>query len=201
MMNLHQSTFKPLFEYIELKSSIQLSEEDKKRIMDGYKIKHLRKRQFLLQEGDVCKYMAFIVRGAGIMYAVNDNGQDNVIRFAVESWWLGDFESYNFNTPSAYHIEMTEDSDVLLVSRETSNELSKEVPAVAQMIKEIDRKGTIATQKRILSSISLSAEERYDRLLKTYPEFIRRFPQTSIASYLGMSPETLSRIRKTLLRK
>lgn len=135
------------------------------------------------------------------MYSVNDKGQEHVIRFAIESWWMGDYESYNFLTPSLYHIEMLEDSDVLLVANEQMQELMKSVPAIDLMIKEIDRKGAVATQKRIHSSISLSAEERYDNFVKTYPDFLRRFPQSMIASYLGISPETLSRIRKNLLFK
>lgn len=196
-----EDPFEALFNYIESKSSMQISDEEKKLIRSAFKIKHLRKRQYLLQEGDVCKYMAFIVNGSGRMYMVNDNGQENVIRFAIESWWLGDYESYNLNSPSAYNIEMTEDSNVLLVSHDQMEELNNSVPAIARMIKDIDRNSTIATQKRIQSAISLGAEERYDQLVKTYPEFIRRFPQTMIASYLGISPETLSRIRKSLLKK
>jgi len=193
--------FEAIFNYIKSKSSMEISEEEIKLIRSAFKMKHLRKRQYLLQEGDVCKYMAFIVNGAGRMYMVNENGQENVIRFAIESWWLGDYESYNLNSPSTYNIEMTEDSDVLLIGHEHMEKLTKSVPAVAGMTKDIDRKGTIATQKRIQSAISLGAEERYEQLVKTYPEFIRRFPQVMIASYLGISPETLSRIRKNLLKK
>ncbi|WP_345954793.1 Crp/Fnr family transcriptional regulator [Mucilaginibacter sp. PAMB04168] len=190
-----------LFHYIESKSHLTLSNNEKQLIQAAFKLKHLRKRQYLLQEGDVCKYMAFIVKGAGRMYAVKENGQEYVIRFAIESWWLGDYESYNLQTASLYNIEMTEDSDVLLVMREQIQEVAAAVQAVGLMIKEIDQKGAIATQKRIHSAISLSAEERYDVLSKSYPDFLKRFPQSMIASYLGISPETLSRIRKNLLFK
>jgi CRP/FNR family transcriptional regulator, anaerobic regulatory protein len=191
----------PLFEYIESKSLHSLSEQEKQQIQKAFKARHLRKRQYLLQEGDVCRYMAFIIKGAGRMYSVKGNNQETIIRLAVESWWLGDYESYNFQTPSLYNIEMTEDSDVLLVTHDNIQDLAKNVPAVDLMIREIDRKGAIATQKRIHSSISLDAEERYEEIVKTYPEFIRRFPQSMIASYLGISPETLSRIRKKAMHK
>ncbi|WP_240543677.1 Crp/Fnr family transcriptional regulator [Spirosoma foliorum] len=186
----------PLFDYIESKSSLILSDSEKELIKKTFKERHVRKRQYLLQEGDVCKYMAFIVNGAGRMYTIKENSQESIIRLAIESWWLGDYESYNLQTPSLYNIDMTEDSDVLLVTNEGLQELLNVVPAIDRMIREIDRKGTIATQKRLQSSISLDAEERYELLVKTYPEFIRRFPQSMIASYLGISPETLSRIRK-----
>ncbi|MCE7065115.1 Crp/Fnr family transcriptional regulator [Dyadobacter sp. CY326] len=190
-----------LFEYIESKSLLKLSDPEKEEIQKAFKAKHLRKRQYLLQEGDVCKHMAFIIKGAGRMYAVKENSQETVIRLAIESWWLGDYESYNLQTPSCYNIEMTEDSDVLLITHESMQDLSKTVPAFDLMIREIDRKATIATQKRIHSSISLDAEERYGQIAKTYPDFIRRFPQSMIASYLGISAETLSRIRKKTLYK
>jgi CRP-like cAMP-binding protein len=185
-----------LSQYIESKSNLSLNDNEKQLIQAAFKLKHLRKRQYLLQEGDICKYMAFIVKGAGKMYSVNTNGDEHIIRFAIESWWLGDYESYNLQTASLYNIEMTEDSDVLLITHDQIKNLAKAVPAVDLMIKEIDKKGAIATQKRIHSAISLNAEERYDALSKSYPEFIKRFPQSMIASYLGISPETLSRIKK-----
>lgn len=189
-------TYTALFEYIESKSVLNLNDSEQEQIKKAFKERHLRKRQYLLQEGDVCKYMAFIVKGAGRMYAIKGNSQETIIRLAIESWWLGDYESYNLKTPSLYYIEMTEDSDVLLITYENMQDLIKTIPAVDLMVKEIDRKGTIATQKRIHSSISLDAEERYEQIAKTYPDFIKRFPQSMIASYLGISAETLSRIRK-----
>jgi len=193
--------YTPLFEYIELKSSMTLSCLEKDLIRNAFKARHLRKRQYLLQEGEVCKYMAYITKGAGRMYGIKGNSQESIVRLAIESWWLGDYESYNMQTPSLYYIEMTEDSDVLLITSENMQDLTKTVPAFDQMVREIDRKGTIATQKRIHSAISLDAEERYEQMTRTYPDFVRRFPQSMIASYLGISAETLSRIRKKTMYK
>lgn len=193
--------YTPLFEYIESKSSLKLSDLERDHIQKAFKARHLRKRQYILQEGDVCKHMAFIAKGAGRMYAINENSQEKIIRLAIEWWWLGDYESYTLQTPSLYYIEMTEDSDVLLITRESMQDLIRSVPAFDLMVREIDRKGTIAAQKRIHSSISLDAEERYEQIAKTYPDFIRRFPQSMIASYLGISAETLSRIRKKKMYK
>ncbi|WP_194698878.1 Crp/Fnr family transcriptional regulator [Chryseobacterium caseinilyticum] len=193
--------FEPLFIYIESKSALTLSDEEKILIQNTFRSKHLRKKQYLLEEGDVCKYMSFIVKGSGRMYSVNEKGQEHTIRFAVENWWLGDYESYNFHTVSLYNIEVLEDSEVLMIGQNKLQELRVAIPAIDVMVKEIDKKGIAATQKRIHSSISLSAEERYDNLIKSYPEFLSRFPQNMIASYLGISPETLSRIRKNMLKK
>lgn len=192
-------SFEPLFQYIEQRSSLYLVDEEKILIQSAFRGKHLRKRQYLLQEGDVCINMAFVVSGSGRMFAVNIKGQESIIRFAIENWWLGDYESYNFGTPSLYNIEMLEDSDILVITKDQMQKLMNEVPAVKEMIRKIDSNAVVATQKRIHSSISLSAEERYDNLVKTYPDFLRRFPLSMIACYLGISPETLSRIRKNLL--
>lgn len=193
--------YEPLYDYIETKSGVSLSLEEKQHIQSFFKPKHLRKRQYLLQEGDICKNMSFVIKGAGRMFGVTDKGQEYTMRFAIENWWLGDFESYNYGTPSSHNIEMIEDSDVLQISKNDLQELALLVPAFDSMLKEIDKKGVVATQKRIYSSISLSAEERYDAFIKSYPEMLTRFPLVMIASYLGISPETLSRIRKNLLNR
>lgn len=190
-----------LFLYIQSKSGLELSDADKELVTAVFIPKHLRKRQYLLQEGDICKYLAFIVKGAGRVFAVNSSGQENIFRFAVENWWLGDYESYTCSTPSIYNIEMLEDSDVLMITLEHLEELKQTVKAIDVMVREIEKNGVVATQRRIHSAISLNAEERYTNLLKTYPIFLERFPQAMIASYLGITAETLSRIRKNLLKK
>lgn len=169
-------SFEPLFKYIESKSALVLSEDDKTHIQNAFKPKTLRKRQYLLQEGDLCKSMSFFVKGSGFMYSVNDKGQYHILRFAIENWWIGDYESYNFQSPSVYNIEVFEDSQVLMIDYTQLQELISKIPAVDVMVKEIDKKGIAATQKRIHHSISLSAEERYDNLLKSNPDFINRFP-------------------------
>lgn len=162
-------SFEPFFSYVESKSALILNAQEKELLESAFKAKHLRKRQYLLQEGDICRYMSFIVKGSGRMYSVNDKGQEHIIRFAIESWWLGDYESYNFNTPSRYNIEVLEDSEVLMIEHGQMQKLADSIPAIDLMIREIDRKGTVATQKRIHSAISEGAEERYDHLVKNYP--------------------------------
>jgi CRP-like cAMP-binding protein len=192
--------FIALFDYIERKSSVTLSEDDRNLIMTKLKPKKLRKRQFFLQEGDVCKYMGFIVKGATRMFAVDEKGHEHILHFGLEEWWVGDYESFYLLTPSKYYVEALEDVDMILITNEQLHDLARTVPAIAAMVESLNRGATIANNKRMHAAISLTAEERYEDLARTYPHFFQRFPQNMIASYLGISPETLSRIRKMAVK-
>jgi CRP-like cAMP-binding protein len=165
-------------------------------IQENFKLKKLRKKQYYLQEGDVSKYIGFLIKGAMRMYSVDQKGHEHIVRFGVENWWMGDYESFNMLTPTKYNVDAVEDSELLMISNPQIQHLTDQIPAVAEMIKMLDRRANIATQNRIHAAISLTAEERYQHLQDAYPAFIQRFPQNMIASYLGISPETLSRIRK-----
>ena len=188
-------------QYITDYSSLTVSEEDFKLIQAAFKPKKLRKRQYLLQEGDLCKHLSFITKGALRQYTVDDKGIEHIIRFGIERWWMADYESFIAHTPSKYNIDTLEDAEVLQITNENMEELKKAVPAINEMVETMNRRSYVSNQKRIHSSISNTAENRYTDLMNTYPEFLQRFPQNMIASYLGISPETLSRIRKQITSK
>ncbi|MDN5288835.1 MAG: cyclic nucleotide-binding protein [Mucilaginibacter sp.] len=190
-----------LIQYITDYSSVILSDEESTLIQEAFKPKKLRKRQYLLQEGDICKYLSFITKGALRQYTVDDKGVEHIVRFGIERWWVADYEAFINQTPSKYHIDAVEDSELLQITNERLEELKRQVPAIVVMIKKMDQRSYISHQKRIHSAISHTAEDRYTDLLNTYPELIQRFPQNMIASYLGISPETLSRIRKQMTLK
>ena len=190
-----------LFQYIETRSNLRLTEEEQTIIEAKFHHKKLRRKQYFLQEGDVCKQIAFIVKGAARMYSIDEKGHEHIVRFGLETWWLGDHESFNLLTPSRFHIEMLEDTDLLVITTMNAHELRDQVKGFDLTIKAMDKQLAIATQKRIHAAISLTAEERYEDLVKTYPQFLQRFPQNMVASYLGVSPETLSRMRKNLAGK
>src|SRR5690606_25132878 len=130
-----------------------------------------------------------------------EKGHEHIVRFAVETWRIGDLESFNQLTPSRYHIEMLEDTDLLLISNQHHQELTDQRPVSARTVSIQNNRTHAATQKRIHAAISMTAEERYEDFLKTHPQFIQRFPQNMIASYLGISPETLSRIRNNTRKR
>jgi CRP-like cAMP-binding protein len=162
--------------------------------------KKFRRRQYFLQEGDICRYTSFILRGAMRQYQVDEKGEEHIINLFIENWWASDRESLMNQTPSAYFIDACEDTEVLLAKKFDLSNLVDRIPALTEWTRKLDANSAIASQRRITAAISLSAEERYYDLEKTHPEFLQRFPQHSIASYLGITRETLSRIRSRAVK-
>ena len=191
---MHES----LIKYINSYATTPLTDSEVELIKDTFVPKKIRKKQYLLQEGEVCKYAAFIVKGAMRQYSVDDKGVEHIVRLLIENWWAVDRESFVMLTPSVYNIDAWEDTDALLITKADMNLLDK-IPAVIQMTRKLDDNHAFAYQKRLNAYISLSAEQRYEDFAKQYPEFLQRFPQHIIASYLGISRETLSRLRKHLV--
>jgi CRP-like cAMP-binding protein len=190
-----------LFDHIELKSGQKLTDDERNVILTTFHQKRIRKRQYFLREGDVCKYIGFIVKGSARMFTVDEKGHEHIIRFGLESWWISDHESLVNLTPSPYYIEMVEDSELLTISLPDARELRHKSRCFNLTLSVLDRSQAIAMQKRIHAAIGMTAEEKYFDLSATYPEFLERFPVSMIASYLGLSPETISRIRKNAIHK
>ncbi|MFT3846567.1 MAG: Crp/Fnr family transcriptional regulator [Lacibacter sp.] len=162
--------------------------------------KKIRKKQFLLQEGDVCNKMAFVEKGSLYSYSTDVKGTQRVIQFAFEGWWISDLYSFFTKEPSSLHIEALEDSELLLLDHEQHEYLLKNVPQYETYTRMILQNAYVALQRRIEGTIGLTAEEKYSRFLSQYPTCLNRVPQHLIASYLGITPETLSRIRKQMAR-
>ncbi|HEV8506444.1 MAG TPA: Crp/Fnr family transcriptional regulator [Chitinophagaceae bacterium] len=190
-----------LLKYFNSYTTLPVSEGELESIEAVFTPKKFRKRQFFLQEGEVCKYSAFIVKGAMRQFRVDDKGEEHIIRLFIENWWASDRESLIKETPSVYFIDAWEDTEALLVARDALTDLVARTPALSQWLRNLDANFAIASQRRLNAAISLSAEERFRDLEKSYPEFLQRFPQHIIASYLGINSETLSRIRRRGVKK
>jgi CRP-like cAMP-binding protein len=188
-----------LFQHIQEK--VSLSDLDKKAIETFFIPKKLRKRQYLLQEGDVCKHLTFIAKGLLRTYNVDDKGDEHMSVFGWEGWWLSDFNSFLSGEPAVFNIDAIEDSELLLISRENYEALTLAVPVMDRYFRILYQNSIVTKERRLMSSITHSAEEKYVKLAKSNPKMIERVPQNLIASYLGIAPETLSRIKKNLAMK
>ncbi|MFL9830659.1 Crp/Fnr family transcriptional regulator [Flavobacterium sp. ST-87] len=188
--------FDKLFQKLEEK--IQLSEKDKKRIASFFEIKKLRKKELLLQEADYCKNLAFVATGVLKSYSVDDKGQKHISLLAWEGWWVSDFKSFICEEKAILSIDAIEDSEVLLLSRSNYEKLLIEVPAMERYFRILYQNSLITKDRRLISSNTYTAEEKYLQLIKMYPFISQRIPQNLIASYLGITTETISRIKKNL---
>lgn len=177
---------------------IQLSEEEFQNCVKYFIPKKIRKHQFLLNEGDVCKYLAYVTKGCLCQYTVDAKGEEHVVEIAIEDWWIADLYSFLTGEPGAYTIEALEDSEVLLLDRSSHEKLCDAYPKFDRFFRLLLQNNYIATHRRITCSLSLSAEEQYLALIKQYPDIVQRVPLGKIASYLGITPQSLSRIRKDL---
>lgn len=181
-----------------VKRRIDLTDQEFERCTTYFIPKKLRKNQFLLHAGDVCKYTAYVVKGCLRQYSVDDKGEEHVAQFAVEDWWISDMYSVLSGQPATYDIDALEDSELLLLSREMQEKLCTDIPIFDRFFRRLLEANFIAKERRIIASISLSAEEQYLRLEQSIPTIFNRVPQNQIASYLGITPQSLSRIRREL---
>jgi CRP-like cAMP-binding protein len=175
---------------------VQLTAEEKELAKTFFLPKRLRKRQYLLQEGDVSKYVAFVEKGILRSYTVDEKGSEHIIQFAFEGWWIGDQYSFLTGEPSQYNIDALEDCELLLLSKSAEEQLMERIPKMERFFRILLQNSLIATQRRLVSSLSHSAEEKYNELIQSCPSIPQRVPQHMMASFLGITPETLSRIRK-----
>jgi CRP-like cAMP-binding protein len=184
-----------------LKARAVISESDFKKIEAFSISKKIRKRQYLLQEGDIWRHAAFICSGCLRVYRLTEEGTEHIMRFAIEDWWVGDRESYTTGLAAKSYIDALEDSEVLMWAKENFETLLKEIPGLKAFSEDLLAKSFNASQNRIYAAISYTAEEKYFNFIKTYPDIFNRVPLQMIASYLGVSRETLSRIRKSFAHK
>jgi len=183
------------------KRYVKLTDEELDRIESVCTYKKFRKQQYLLQEGDVWRLHAFIVKGCLRTYSIDDKGVEHIVGFGIGNWWVGDRESLKSGKPSRFNIDAVSNSEVILIKDRDFNRLLAEIPAFKAMVDTIHDRSFMAAQRRILSFISHSAEEKYLTFLKMYPGFAACIPKNMIASFLGITRETLSRIRKGPTKK
>ena len=185
----------------EFNKKVPLTPEEQEQIKNYLTPKKLRKKQYLLQEEDVCKVIAFVEKGVLRAYSVDESGKEYIIQFALEGWTISDLYSFLTGEPATYNIDALEDAELVLISKSAHEELLQKMPKYETYTRLNITGAYIAMQKRLTSIISSSLEERYASFTVLYPHIVQRVPQHMIASYMGLQPETLSRIRKKISTK
>ena len=180
---------------------VPLTTEEEVMIKNFLMPKKLRKKQYLLQEGDVCKTIAFVEKGALKAYTVDDSGNEHIIQFGLEGWIISDLYSFLTGEAATYNIDAIEDAELVLINRSAHDELLQKLPKYETFTRLNITGAYIAMQKRLTSIISSPLDERYANFTALYPDIVQRVPQHMIAAYMGLTPETLSRIRRRISSK
>ena len=189
---------KPLIEY--LNKFLPLDDEEKAFVEEDFKERRVKRRQFILQEGEICTHNTYVLEGCFRMYLVDPNGKEHNLQFAIENWWIGDIGSFHSNTPSKLNVEAVENSIILQVRKEDQLKLFTHYPKFNQIFRVLSENAMVSLQRRVLQNISSTAEERYLDFLERHPNLFNRISNVQIASYLGVTPEFLSTIRKKIAK-
>ncbi|MCW3116069.1 MAG: Crp/Fnr family transcriptional regulator [Chitinophagaceae bacterium] len=191
--------FEELFKNIRQKIAITEKEEDICRSL--FIPKKFRKKQYLLQQGDVCKYTAFVEKGLLRSYIIDDKGTELIMQFAPEGWWIGDLYSSLTGEVTEYNIDAIENTETLLLTNQGYEQLMQQAPVFERYFRLLIQNSFIAMQRRLKGNIILNAEEKYKNFIHLYPNIVQRVPQHNIASFLGITPESLSRIRRQMTER
>jgi CRP-like cAMP-binding protein len=179
-----------------IQSKVSFTSQELESIKHFFIPKKVRKRQYLLNAGDVAQYTYFVEKGLLRSFSVDDSGHEHVVQFASEGWWTSDMCSFLTGDKAVYNIEAIEDSEVLMLTKQAQDEMLEKQPKMEKYFRLLMQNAIISLQRRIVGTLSLSAEEKYKRMMAVYPDILQRAPQQHVASFLGITPETLSRVRK-----
>ena len=180
---------------------VTLSPEEELLFLSKTEIKTYRAKTIIVNAGEISQYSYFVNSGLLRSFNINDTIVEHVLSFACEGWWIGDMYSLISQKPGNLFIEILEDAEVVLLSRENQNELFTQIPKLERFFRILTENSLVAHQERLMDNLSLTAEERFDKFCKRYPTLIQRVPQKQIASYIGVTPEFFSKMKSRLLKK
>lgn len=180
---------------------VTLNSEEEQQLVSLFHYKKVRRRQFVLEEGDISSKSFFVISGCLRSYAVDKNGTEHVLQFAPPGWWITDMRSYVNNEPARLNIDAIEDSEYLYIHKNDFEELNLRVPKFEHFNRIIGQNAIATYQHRQIDNATLSAMERYANFCYLYPPLIKTLPQKQIASYIGVTPEFLSKMLNTTIIK
>lgn len=191
--NMIMSEFTLVIDYI--KRYVDLSEDEINHLLPYFKLRKVSRRQFIVQPGFVCRHKSYVVKGAFRGYLVDNDGKDHTLAFAIEDWWISDYSSLIYQEPATLFVEALEDSVLVQIDYEDEQRFLREIPKMEKFERIITQRALAFHQKRLLSNLTKTAEERYNEFIEKYSKIAQRVPQYALASYLGFSTEYLSKIR------
>ncbi len=180
---------------------VTLSPEEELLFLSKIETKHYKAKTIILNAGEICKHSYFVNSGILRSFTINDNIVEHVLSFACEGWWIGDMYSLLSQKPGNLFIEVLEDAEVVLLSKENQEELYHQIPKLERFFRIIVENSLVSYQERLMDNLSLTAEERFEKFCKKYPTLIQKIPQKQIASFIGVTPEFFSKMKSRLLRK
>ena len=180
---------------------ISLSETEMESFCNLFEHKTIKKKSFLLREGEICKFEGFVTKGLFRVYHIDKNGFEQILYFAIEDWWITDIDSFTNEIPSQLFIEALEDSELLLISKKDKDFAYENLPKIEKLFRIMTQKTHVALQRRMIDSMSKTAEFRYVEFVEKYPQLIQRLSNIQVAAYLGITNVFLSNIRKKISSK
>lgn len=183
-------------DYIESHTNLLAGEVDK--VISNIETETIKKNGFLLKEGELCKYNYFILKGCFRIYLINDLGKEQILHFAIENWWITDLAGFLNEKKARFYIQALENSEVVRISYKKYNFLISEIPSFETFIRIIFQQSFVKLQEHFIDTLNSEGETRYLTFVKKYPQMVQRIPQYMIASYLGLSAEFVSKIRRKL---
>ncbi|MFP3833244.1 Crp/Fnr family transcriptional regulator [Chryseobacterium sp. SIMBA_028] len=184
-----------------IREYVDISDEKLEKYSNAFILRKIKKKDFLLKEGDICEFEGFVLNGCFKVFHTDRNASEQILYFGIENWWISDIDSFINGIPSKLNIQALEDSEILLISKKDKEKLYQEMPEIERLMRLKFQMSIIALQRRIIDNLSKSSEERYTEFLKDYSETAHRLTNIQIAAYLGVTPEFISRIRRKIVNK
>lgn len=180
---------------------IQISDEHLEEFCNAFTLQKITKKEFLLKEGEHCKFEGFVINGCFKVYHSDQKGTEQILYFAIEDWWITDVDSFTALKPSQLNIQALENSEVLFISKTDKEALYQKIPEIEKLFRIMSQKTLIALQRRIIENLSKTADQRYIDFITKYPQIASRLTNIQIGAYLGVSHEFVSRIRRKIVTK
>jgi CRP-like cAMP-binding protein len=180
---------------------IALSPEEQEHFLSKIEVCNFKAKTILLNSGQICEYSYFVNSGILRSFNINDNIVEYVLSFACEGYWIGDMYSLISQKPGNLFIEVLENAEIVLLSRDNQELLYTEIPKLERFFRILTENSLVANQERLMDNLSLSAEERFEKFRIKYPTLLQKVPQKQIASYIGVTPEFFSKMKSKLLKK